>query len=58
MIWYSWSSKRDAADEAGQILEDYSSQLTHLAKELEQLQKDWKEWSDGSPDATKVDGHA
>ena len=27
-----------------QILEDYSSQLAHLAKELAQMQQDWAEW--------------
>ena len=32
-----------------QILEDYSSQLTHLTKELAQLQKDYREWEDGRP---------
>ncbi|KAL9104449.1 MAG: hypothetical protein Q9163_000601 [Psora crenata] len=29
---------------AKKILEDYNSQLSHLAKELEQIQKDWAEW--------------
>ncbi|KAI4196386.1 MAG: hypothetical protein LQ348_002327 [Seirophora lacunosa] len=43
---------------ATKILEDYSSQLAHLAKELEQLQKDFKEWNDGRPDVTRSIGRA
>ncbi|KAL8921145.1 MAG: hypothetical protein Q9208_005898 [Pyrenodesmia sp. 3 TL-2023] len=43
---------------ATKILEDYSSQLAHLAKELEQLQEDFEEWNKGRPDTTKVDSHA
>ena len=27
-----------------QILEDYNSQMAHLAKELEQIRKDFEEW--------------
>ncbi|KAL8935678.1 MAG: hypothetical protein Q9211_004578 [Gyalolechia sp. 1 TL-2023] len=38
---------------ATKILEDYSSQLAHLANELEQLQKDFEEWNDGRSDATR-----
>ncbi|KAL8850174.1 MAG: hypothetical protein Q9221_004860 [Calogaya cf. arnoldii] len=36
---------------ATKILEDYSSQLAHLAKELEELHKDFKEWNDRRPEA-------
>ncbi|KAL9611790.1 MAG: hypothetical protein Q9204_008996 [Flavoplaca sp. TL-2023a] len=39
---------------ATKILEDYSSQLAHLAKELEELQKDFKEWNDRRPEAAGV----
>ncbi|KAL8844104.1 MAG: hypothetical protein Q9176_001510 [Flavoplaca citrina] len=39
---------------ATKILEDYSSQLAHLAKELEELQKDFKEWNDRRPQAAGV----
>ena len=31
-----------------QILEDYSSQLAQLAKELTQIQKDWAEWEEST----------
>ncbi|KAL9596176.1 MAG: hypothetical protein Q9179_004713 [Wetmoreana sp. 5 TL-2023] len=41
---------------ATKILEDYSSQLAHLSKELEGLQKEFKEWQDGQPDSTRVNG--
>ncbi|KAI4289223.1 MAG: hypothetical protein L6R35_001514 [Caloplaca aegaea] len=43
---------------ATKILEDYSSQLAHLSKELEQLHKDFKEWNDGRPDLIRSSGHA
>ncbi|KAI4168668.1 MAG: hypothetical protein LQ343_006249 [Gyalolechia ehrenbergii] len=42
---------------ATKILEDFSSQLAHLANELEQLQKDFQEWNDGRSDATGMNGH-
>lgn len=42
---------------ATKILEDYSSQLAHLANELEQLQKDFKEWNDGRSDTTRTNGY-
>ena len=47
----------EIADVCEQILEDYSSQLAHLTKELEQLQKDFKEWNDGQPGVTHVNGY-
>ena len=28
----------------GQILDDYHSQIAHLAKELEQIRKDWTQY--------------
>lgn len=34
-----------------QILEDYSSQLAHLTKELTHIQKDWAEWESSNPKA-------
>lgn len=34
---------------ARQILEDYSSQLSHLTKEMTQIQKDWAEWEASNP---------
>ncbi|KAL8908464.1 MAG: hypothetical protein Q9207_000770 [Kuettlingeria erythrocarpa] len=43
---------------ATKILEDYSSQLAHLAKELEQLQKDFDDWNRAPQDSTKVGGNA
>lgn len=52
------SVRKHNADSVQQILEDYSSQLAHLAKELEQLQKDFKEWNDGRPDVTRSIGRA
>ncbi|KAI4262952.1 MAG: hypothetical protein L6R42_001877 [Xanthoria sp. 1 TBL-2021] len=39
---------------ATKILEDYSSQLAHLAKELEELQKDFNEWNNRRPEAAGV----
>lgn len=32
-----------------QILEDYSSQIDGLTKELAQLQKDWAQWEQSKP---------
>ena len=32
-----------------QILEDYNSQLSHLAKEMEQIQRDWTKWEQSKP---------
>lgn len=32
-----------------QILEDFSSQLEGLTKEIAQLQKDWAEWEQSKP---------
>ena len=32
-----------------QILEDYSSQIEGLTKELAQLQKDWAQWEQSKP---------
>ena len=32
-----------------QILEDYSSQIAHLTKEMTQMQKDWAEWQAAQP---------
>ncbi|KAL9633275.1 MAG: hypothetical protein Q9164_004799 [Protoblastenia rupestris] len=34
---------------AKKILEDYNSQLSHLAKEMEQIQRDWTEWEQSKP---------
>ncbi|KAL8682738.1 MAG: hypothetical protein Q9186_001249 [Xanthomendoza sp. 1 TL-2023] len=42
---------------ATKILEDYSSQLAHLAKELVQLEKEFKDWSDGRAEAAGVVAH-
>ncbi|KAL9131743.1 MAG: hypothetical protein Q9217_000418 [Psora testacea] len=38
---------------AKKILEDYNAQLAHLAKELEQIQRDWTEWEQSKPFATR-----
>ena len=32
-----------------QILEDYSSQIAHLTKEMTQMQKDWETWQASQP---------
>ncbi|MCJ1410483.1 hypothetical protein MMC19_004568 [Ptychographa xylographoides] len=34
---------------AKKILEDYNAQLAHLAKELEQIRKEWEEWEASRP---------
>ncbi|KAI4242683.1 MAG: hypothetical protein L6R40_003904 [Gallowayella cf. fulva] len=59
-IWARMVSKQEQTidDEvmkkATKILEDYSSQLAHLAKELEQLQKEFADWNDGRPEAAGI----
>ncbi|MCJ1447047.1 MAG: hypothetical protein MMC23_007556 [Stictis urceolatum] len=35
--------------QASKILEDYDKQLTHLAKELEELRSDYSQWESGKP---------
>ncbi|KAL8952640.1 MAG: hypothetical protein Q9222_001446 [Ikaeria aurantiellina] len=40
-----------------QILEDYSSQLAHLAKELGSLEKEFQEWKEGRSDMIQLNGH-
>ncbi|KAL8640971.1 MAG: hypothetical protein Q9228_002175 [Teloschistes exilis] len=52
------SIDEDTMKKASKILEDYSSQLAHLAKELEGLQKDLKKWQDGKSGAANLSGHA
>ncbi|KAI4253031.1 MAG: hypothetical protein LQ352_003954 [Teloschistes flavicans] len=52
------SIDEDTMKKASKILEDYSSQLAHLAKELAELQKDFKEWQDGRSDAANLSGRA
>ncbi|KAL8773930.1 MAG: hypothetical protein Q9209_001360 [Squamulea sp. 1 TL-2023] len=39
---------------ATKILEDFSSQLAHLAKELEQLQQEFKDWHDRRPETVGI----
>lgn len=39
-----------------QILEDYGSQLSHLTKELSQIQKDFAEWQQPTTGGYKTGG--
>ncbi|MCJ1340353.1 hypothetical protein MMC09_005647 [Bachmanniomyces sp. S44760] len=39
-----------------QILEDYNSQLSHLTKELAQIQSEWEEWQQSKPPTNEY-GH-
>ena len=48
--WCSFVIEVVSADPSvKQILEDYSSQLAHLTREMAQIKKDWAEWEASRP---------